>query len=243
VRRTARCALASRDRRPKPRLCFGSRRTASPHLRDSTHTTKADRTATPGHHAGRRLLCVGGVLALAGVGRRDALATRRETPVAFAPDLEDAARRSALCTSKDAPGVGLLGEYFALDACRGDALLTRVDAVVDFDPRLEWPQDRAATPPRSAHWNGWVRAPLDGRYRFHFDADGADVQVARQAMLEPGSVIELRAGRYYPIVATLDRVVDSGRRIRLEWTAPHGARYLIPRALLQLPTGGAPRKT
>jgi hypothetical protein len=153
------------------------------------------------------------------------------------PDLDDAARRSALCTSKDAAGVGLSGSYFAEHGCRGTPLLVRIDSVVDFDAGLDWPAERAARRPQSVSWRGWVRAPLDGRYRFHLDVVGATVHVARQDLLVAGASIDLRAGRYYPIEATIPSIPDATARIRLEWTAPHGARYVVPRALLQLPSG------
>jgi hypothetical protein len=179
---------------------------------------------------------VAGLLAL--LARRDALPG---DPVvrASAPDLEDAANRGSLCTAKDLPGVGLLGQYFEREGCRGAPCLTRVDAVIDFDAGFDWPGDRVAARPRSIRWTGWVRAPLDGRYRFHLDALDASVEVSRTEMLAPEMSMELHLGRYYPMVVTLARLHEAAQRVRLEWTAPHGARYVVPRALLQVPTTGA----
>jgi hypothetical protein len=191
----------------------------------------------------RRALALGAVAIVAlNTARRDAepVPPQRRGP-ATSPDLEDAARRGALCTAKDLPGVGLLGEYFMLDACRGTPALARIDPVVDFDASFDWPAGQVPAGPRSVRWSGWLRAPMDGRYRFHLDAPDGVVLVARQSMRDPGAGIELHAGRYYPIEARLERVAASGARVRLEWTAPHGARYVIPRALLQ-PPSGEPRR-
>jgi len=202
------------------------------------------KTPLPRAAARRSLLLGGGALMVVlSLARRDASPVRVETPTASSPDLEDAARRGSLCTTRDAVGIGLLGEYFSLEGWRGATLLTRVDGIVDFDATLDWPTDRVRTLPRSVRWSGWVRAPLDGRYRFHLDADAASVTVARQPMLEPDASIALRAGRYYPLQATLERVPSHAPRIRLEWTAPHGARYVIPRSLLQVPTPVDNRRT
>ena len=63
---------------------------------------------------------------------------------------------------------------------------------------------------------------------------------ARQSLSGPDAArdVELAAGRFYPILVELGRIAAADERIRLEWTAPHGARFLVPRALLYLPTEG-----
>ena len=83
-----------------------------------------------------------------------------------------------------------------------------------------------------------MRAPLDGSYRFHLDGADASVEVAHTEMLAPNAAVELHLGRYYPLVVTVAHLQKTTQRLRLEWTAPHGARYVVPRALLQLPTRG-----
>jgi hypothetical protein len=216
---------------------------ASPHAPRLKPNDPIRGTPTTRYFARRRLLVMGGDLAVSAFARRDALPARVGVPIASSPDLEDAARRGSLCTARDAVGVGLLGKYFSLEGCHGPTLLTRIDPVVDFDAALDWPTDHIRTLPRSARWSGWIRAPLDGRYRFHLDADAASVTVARQPMLEPDATIALHAGRYYPLQAALERMPGHSRRIQLEWTAPHGARYVIPRSLLQIPTPAESRRT
>jgi hypothetical protein len=53
---------------------------------------------------------------------------------------------------------------------------------------------------------------------------------ARQPLAGPDAApdVELSAGRFYPILVEVDRIAAADARIRLEWTAPHGARF--PRA-------------
>lgn len=155
-------------------------------------------------------------------------------------DLLSAEQRANLCTSANAVGVGLRGEYFAGEAGQGEPLLMRVDSPVDFDASLDWPAHLADRRPQSARWSGWIKPPLTGAYRFHADAPGLRISVAKQVVAGQGAVpnapIELTAGRFYPILMELSDVGPGMGRVRLEWTAPHGARYLVPRSLLFLPT-------
>ena len=156
------------------------------------------------------------------------------------PELERAAQRAELCSPTNATGTGLRGEYFAREFAQGKVLLVRTDATVDFDNGFEWPAPQVGERPRSARWTGWIRPSLAGSYRFHANQDAASLVVARQPMLGEGTSatasIELAAGRYYPITLQIDHIAAMKGRLRLEWTAPHGARYLIPRALMFLPT-------
>lgn len=156
-----------------------------------------------------------------------------------AATLLQAAQRAETCTAANAVGVGLRGEYFAQESFGGPTLLTRVDSVVDFDASLEWPADQASQP-KSVRWAGWVKPPLSGDYRFHAEAPNMRVLVAREVVaggLAPAdATVNLAAGRFYPIVVEVSKLPASSARIRLEWTAPHGARYLLPRTLLHLPT-------
>ncbi|WP_280152731.1 PA14 domain-containing protein [Piscinibacter sp. XHJ-5] len=187
-------------------------------------------------------------------GAAAALMLRRDRAIDTAPrgaslaqvELEQAARKVELCSSANAAGVGLRGEYFPEEGCRGVPLLVRLDSSIDFDASLDWPPDRAGERPLSVRWSGWIKPALAGRYRFHAGADHARVLVARQPMAGAGAdaqaQIELAAGRYYPITVELDRIAGANNRIRLEWTAPHGARFAVPRALLYLPTDAVPAR-
>ncbi len=94
--------------------------------------------------------------------------------------------------------------------------------------------------PVSARWTGWVRPPLAGRYRFHLATPRARVSLSREVVVEDGvstgDGIELAVGKYYPIAISIDNLSPSFTGARLEWTAPYGARYVVPQALLNLPT-------
>ena len=144
-----------------------------------------------------------------------------------------------LCSARNAVGVGLRGQYFAQPGWQGTPVLSRTDASIDFDASLDWPSDVPA--PRSVRWQGWVKAPISGLYRFHLDHANAHIVVARQEAVSADgrtpAALELQAGRFYPITIEIERLDAHGRgSLALEWTAPHGARYVVPRALLFLPS-------
>jgi hypothetical protein len=151
-------------------------------------------------------------------------------------EARQAAARAELCSGANAAGVGLRGEYFAAERCAGAPVVVRLDGAIDFDGSFDLP----GPAPRSVRWSGWVRPPLSGHYRFHAGPADARIVVARQPLGGPDAApgVELSAGRFYPILVELDRVALANARVRLEWTAPHGARFLVPRALLYLPTEG-----
>jgi hypothetical protein len=121
-------------------------------------------------------------------------------------------------------------------------MLVRLDGGIDFDASLDWPGDRARHRPRSVRWSGWVKPAIAGRYRFHAGVADARILVSQQLLAgpaaEPQAGIDLDAGRFYPISVEVDRLAPAAERIRLDWTAPHGARFAVPRALLYLPMDG-----
>ncbi len=148
-------------------------------------------------------------------------------------------QRGQLCTAANATGVGLRGEYFSKAGQAGETLLQRIDATIDFDAAMEWPTELAAKPARSVRWSGWVKPPLSGTYRLHVTAPDAKLVIANREFQGPAAqdaAIELAAGRFYPVRIELDVPSSASARMRLEWTAPHGARYVVPRPLLFQPT-------
>ncbi|MET0332815.1 MAG: PA14 domain-containing protein [Rhizobacter sp.] len=182
--------------------------------------------------------------AVAAVGltcvRGDAFDTAERDPL-FAQDdlaaneLERAGRKGQLCSKGVNAGVGLRGEYFSHESFGGELLLSRTDTTVDFETGLEWPTDRAARLARSVRWTGWVRPPMSGVYRFHLGTDHPHAQALVTGRDTSRDGIELAAGRYYPVRLEVARLVSAAAP-RFEWTAPHGARYLVPRASLFLPS-------
>jgi hypothetical protein len=162
----------------------------------------------------------------------------------MADELLSAAGRADMCTAVNAVGVGLKGEYFSEADLGGEARLVRIDDVIDFDDSLKNATGNGLEAVRSARWSGWLKAPISGEYRFHAEAPGMRVTVARTVVAQGGAgagkAIDLAAGRFYPVDVEVRELVTSAPRIRLEWTAPHGARYVVPKALLHLPTDSVP---
>jgi len=162
------------------------------------------------------------------------------TGAAAAAEFKRAAQRAELCSASNVAGAGLRGEYFANARAHGSPVLTRVDGPIDFASDLEWPQELKKIRPVLVRWTGWVKPVVTGRYRFHAESKGSVITVARQVLAgkeaPPEAGIELAAGRYYPIGMEWIVSAGSSERARLEWTAPYGARFLVPRTLLYLPT-------
>jgi hypothetical protein len=155
---------------------------------------------------------------------------------------QTAMRRNEICTSANPVGVGLLGEYFSGSLAESSLTTSRIDPVIDFDRTLDLPPGaKGIAPVKSIRWRGWVKAPLSGPYMFHLSEDVGRIELSR-AIVNPGDraggpvKVDLVAGRFYPIVIEVPLASQIKQALRLEWTAPHGARYLIPRALLHTPT-------
>lgn len=159
-------------------------------------------------------------------------------------ELRRAAERADLCTAANATGVGLRGEYFSNALAQGAPKLVRVDEVIDFDrSSITGLPEIATQPVSSVRWSGWIKAPFTGAYHFHADTPNMRITVANKLVAGGGATapeqkFDMAAGRFYPIEVVVTQVTnsDSDARIRLEWTAPHGARYVVPKALLHLPT-------
>jgi hypothetical protein len=147
-----------------------------------------------------------------------------------------AAQREQVCSSRNKVGTGLRGQYFPLTGCAGDPGVTRLDGPVELEGAPDWPSGEI----RSIRWQGWVRAPLPGQYLIHMDGQAADVTIGRVLVLERTATqsvpIEFAAGRYYPVDVRVEARSPASLRARLSWTAPHGIKFLIPRASLYPPT-------
>lgn len=190
-------------------------------------------------------LSVAAASALLLLARRDgvsAIAPPATRPAVDA-ELRRAAERSDLCSSSNVVGTGLRGEYFAQNAKQKSPLFVRTDPTVDFDATFDRNETGVRQRLGSARWTGWVKPPVSGIYRFHADQPLARLVVSRQVMVGADAAssasIELAAGRFYPIVLEVDGLYEMKGRLRLEWTAPHGARFLVPRALLFVPNENA----
>jgi PA14 domain len=147
-----------------------------------------------------------------------------------------AAQREQVCSSRNRVGTGLRGQYFSITGCEGHPRTTRLDGPVELEGTPDWPSGEI----RSIRWQGWVRAPLPGQYFFHMDGQAADVTIGRVLVLErtanQSEPIEFAAGRYYSVDVRVEARSPASLRARLSWTAPHGTKFLIPRASLYPPT-------
>jgi hypothetical protein len=86
---------------------------------------------------------------------------------------------------------------------------------------------------------------MTGPYTLHASAPGARITISRQRVQSGTPMvnipIELAAGRFYPVVVEIPNLAALGADgvVKFEWTAPHGMRFVIPRALLYLPSDQA----
>lgn len=213
------------------------------------NSTRINRLFSCASKPGRRTLLMGAAASVAAAATGGVLFLRHgaqirsrsaSKPSAALSELEQAAMRDKLCSSANPIGTGLRGDYFGSDNCQGPVLLSRVDPVVDFDSSFDWPATQTGRRPRSVRWSGWIKPPIAGDYRFHFDAAAASLFVSRVLQVGEGALrdahVALAAGRFSPLVIELSQLSNIDQRVRLEWTAPHGARYLIPRQQLHLPS-------
>ena len=200
---------------------------------------EADNRAVQGRRA---VLWAGAGLLLSTSVVRASTATpaRSEPSRGGSSALGESARQADLCSSANAIGVGLRGEYFSADGWRGHPDAVRTDTTVNFDSPTELSRACGLQQIGSVRWTGWVRAHVSGRFRFEGGSPRVRVVVSNLDQSGPQvnstAGIQLSAGRYYPVRVELDRVSTAQLVVSLQWTAPYGARYIIPRELLFLPS-------
>lgn len=160
-------------------------------------------------------------------------------------DLGDAARLSTLCSSANAIGVGLQGEYFATENWLGRPSAVRTDTTVEFDTPSTLSNACGLEHIGSVRWTGWIKAHVAGRFRFDGGSPQVRIFVSNIILSGPqttsASNIQLSAGRYYPVRVEVNRISSGQQPIYLRWTVPYGAHYVIPRQLLFLPTDSVAR--
>lgn len=168
----------------------------------------------------------------------------------MATELQKADERAMLCSSRGAVASGLRAEYFADAGLAGTPGLVRQEGPIEH----EWPA-RADSPAaggwKGVRWSGWVKPAISGAYAFHVEPGPALIKVSGQLLLdgapvpgEPARTVQLSAGRFHPITVELRQPAaapasESGASaplLRLSWTAPHGARFLVPKAALFPPS-------
>ena len=141
-----------------------------------------------------------------------------------------------LCSPANNAGTGLMADYFSTDDCSGNPIISRLDGPVEIDPSEAWPKDF----PRAARWRGWIRPPLPGSYLFHMNHPLVNIFISRKLVSgsqgEEAFPLIFVAGKYYPISIEAHGINTLNSVCSLEWTTPHGMRFLIPRQLLYPPT-------
>lgn len=193
---------------------------------------------------GRRSTLVAGAVLLLGSKARGVLNEHITAPAQAnrgdRTDAGEASRLAALCSSSNAIGVGLRGEYFAEANWVGRPSAIRTDATVEFESPHELSKASGLKGLESVRWTGWVKAHVTGRFKF--DGGSPDVRVfisniaLSDARTGSAAAIQLSAGKYYPVRIELGQISTSRYPIRLQWTTPYGAHYVVPRQLLFLPT-------
>jgi len=134
-----------------------------------------------------------------------------------------------------APRSGLTAEYFA-DGEFSKPVISRRDQVVDFQWREGSPHPEVPNDMFSARWQGWIKAPQPGKYRFQLYVDD-DASLYLDDKLVVKSA-ELRIAPYDVEVQLTDRphriridyveTKDTGR-ISLRWVRPgNAAEEVVP---------------
>jgi hypothetical protein len=141
-----------------------------------------------------------------------------------------------LCSASNSAGIGLIAEYFASDEFRNPPMFSRIDGPVFLDPS-EFFSDRR---PTAVRWRGWIKPPLSGEYSFHMKHSHIEIKISQAVVTESArghlEPVTLSAGRYYPIYVEAKKISSITEGIGLEWTAPHGMRFIIPKSLLYTPS-------
>ena len=167
---------------------------------------------------------------------------------AKATDNVGAATVSAVQTvviSAGSAGSGLTGTYFS-DATLTNAVVTRIDATVDFDWGTGAPASGVGADGFSVRWTGQVQAQLSETYTFTtLSDDGVRLWVNGQQLVnnwtdhgptENSGTITLVAGQTYDL--KMEYFENGGGAVaKLSWASPSTAKQIIPQAQL-IPGGG-----
>jgi PA14 domain len=135
---------------------------------------------------------------------------------------------------------GLRGTYFAAKDFQNPKL-QRLDPEVNFDWKGGSPADLVPADLFSVRWEGWVEAPVTGRFIFHTQSDdGVRLWIdgkklidrwQDQSVAEAEGTINLEAGKRYAL--KLEYFETRGEAVmRLFWTEPSQPRTIIPRSRL-----------
>lgn len=137
-------------------------------------------------------------------------------------------------------GMGLHGEYFGKKNFT-DRKLSRIDATVNFNWKVNSPDPLIDIDNFSVRWTGWVHAPTTGSYVFYTESDdGVRLWVNNQPLInnwtdhgvtKNSGGISLTAGKEYAV--KLEFFENTGSAvIKLSWQPPGQAEEIIPQSRL-----------
>ena len=137
---------------------------------------------------------------------------------------------SALCSNRNIIGTGLLGEYFSKPAFNGERILARTDKYINSN------QLQLHSGTKSVRWSGWVKFPLAGPHRFHFDHPNARISVSNKDFSlkreRVNEILESTIGGFCSMTIEISIIEKNNSEFKLGWTPPHGYRYQISTSML-----------
>jgi beta-glucosidase len=143
---------------------------------------------------------------------------------------------SSLNLSGAGSTVGLKGEYFNNREMKGEPVLVRTDAEVNFDWGALKPANQVAADNFSIRWSGKLTPPESGKYmlgaagnggfRVFIDGQLHAEEVANRRTKTVIKEITLEAGRVYDLRIEYSENANQYAAARLIWAPPSGARML-----------------
>jgi hypothetical protein len=170
---------------------------------------------------------------------------RNESAVAESPafTVTAATPPPAVTTPAGGRGTGLQGQYHNNRTLSGAAVLTRLDATVDFNWGNGSPQGGTVSSDNfSVRWTGRLEAPVAGVYRLAtVSDDGVRVKVGGQLVIDNWTdhaptrnetrELSLTAGQQVPIEVEYYEAAG-GTEMRLQWTFPGQGWQTVPKERL-----------
>jgi beta-glucosidase len=148
---------------------------------------------------------------------------------------------SALTLGGSGSPVGLKGEYFNNRELKGEPVLTRTDAQVNFDWGPMRPAAQVAEDNFSVRWTGKLVAPESGKYLLGFAGNGGvRLSIDGQPLVDDlanrrtrtlTKEIQLEAGRSYDVTLEYHENANQYAAAKLVWAPPSAARTLREDAL------------
>jgi len=148
---------------------------------------------------------------------------------------------AALSPDGKGPGSGLKGEYFNNRELKGNPVLVRSDAEVNFDWGTMSPAPELTPQEFSVRWTGKLTPPGSGKYSLGFSGNGGvRIYLDGQLLLEEFKnrrtktvtrEVDLRSGRDYDLRFEYQELGNPFGAARLIWSPPNGEKALRDEAI------------